>query len=522
MYCKNCGKEINENMKFCPACGAPVEQEPPKPPKKKKSKWWIILIVIVVVIAGAVATMLALKQNKQKKYETSLEQGDKYLEELDYENAEAKYLAAIEIEPKEKEPYMKLADIYMSQEKPEKAVKILEKGIKNTEDKELQERYDLYTYVEKVLIPEIGQCEEGEYTCNYTQTSGYLLESVHDQQGVMTWNSMDYDNDGEEELLVLVMKNQEHMRGDDNNTYNGIYLQMYESESGDVVQKDEYRCMYPVMGFGDTEADSIFLKKVNDKIYICGSSDSLTWSYADGSTITSFIVSYENEKFVKEAAVEEPMQGSDFSGHIEVFDIADAMDRIGMINSAKTVRNTYIPIFGSNDTVDKMLVKITGKNEGFDRNKWMSDYEGGSFGKVVVKLQLSGFAKDEKPAAFNTNEIFDSIMGDNSSVNESANEKNTNNNQGSLTKDEVMKAVGEHYNEQLTNGGAYMIFTDESVETDTGYIIYLRYMMSEEEENELLAAGGTPGAYSYAAEITVDTVTGKVTSDAGDTWNLYE
>ncbi len=43
---------------------------------------------------------------------------------------------------------------------------------------------------------------------------------------------------------------------------------MYECESGDIVEKDEYLCMYPVLGYGDLEADNIFLKKINNKIYI--------------------------------------------------------------------------------------------------------------------------------------------------------------------------------------------------------------------------------------------------------------
>ena len=44
MYCKKCGKELNSSMKFCPACGAAVEQEKIKPVKKKKSLIWIILL----------------------------------------------------------------------------------------------------------------------------------------------------------------------------------------------------------------------------------------------------------------------------------------------------------------------------------------------------------------------------------------------------------------------------------------------------------------------------------------------
>ncbi len=43
----------------------------------------------------------------KKQYQSSLEAGDKYLENLDYEKAEDAYLQAIKISPKEKKNHMK-------------------------------------------------------------------------------------------------------------------------------------------------------------------------------------------------------------------------------------------------------------------------------------------------------------------------------------------------------------------------------------------------------------------------------
>lgn len=54
MFCKNCGKEIDDNAVTCIHCSAPIETKP-----KKKSifkRWWfwvIIAIVSVVVISSA-------------------------------------------------------------------------------------------------------------------------------------------------------------------------------------------------------------------------------------------------------------------------------------------------------------------------------------------------------------------------------------------------------------------------------------------------------------------------------------
>lgn len=63
MFCKNCGREISNDTKFCPGCGTNqnvvIEVNPlyenrfsgdiANPSKKKKKKWWIAIIVIVAV-----------------------------------------------------------------------------------------------------------------------------------------------------------------------------------------------------------------------------------------------------------------------------------------------------------------------------------------------------------------------------------------------------------------------------------------------------------------------------------------
>ena len=86
---------------------------------------------------------------KNNNYQALVDEGNRYIEDLDYEKAEDKYLKAISIEPKKKEPYIKLADLYMAQGKQKKATNILKKAVKNIdadESTELQQRYDLYTY----------------------------------------------------------------------------------------------------------------------------------------------------------------------------------------------------------------------------------------------------------------------------------------------------------------------------------------------------------------------------------------
>lgn len=62
MFCKKCGKEIDEGWSTCPNCGEKIKQESAdnadigKKRKAKKpfyKKWWFILIVVIVIIVAA-------------------------------------------------------------------------------------------------------------------------------------------------------------------------------------------------------------------------------------------------------------------------------------------------------------------------------------------------------------------------------------------------------------------------------------------------------------------------------------
>ena len=80
MYCKNCGKEISDQAKFCNHCGAPAAQPQPRPvqptqqqaaPKKKKKKkkssvgasilTILVALVVYFVVRGATTYLLSPK-----------------------------------------------------------------------------------------------------------------------------------------------------------------------------------------------------------------------------------------------------------------------------------------------------------------------------------------------------------------------------------------------------------------------------------------------------------------------------
>ena len=88
--------------------------------------------MIVLIFAAAILAAIfgSRKKNTQKKFDTHIEKGQKYLEEMDYEKAADNYLAAIDIDPKAEDPYMKLADLYLEIDQPENAAIVLKKGCK--------------------------------------------------------------------------------------------------------------------------------------------------------------------------------------------------------------------------------------------------------------------------------------------------------------------------------------------------------------------------------------------------------
>ncbi len=91
-----------------------------------------LLIGAVAIIAIALVAALALllpKSAEAGKLSAQLDLGDKYLSELNYEQAVVAYQAAIEIDPKNVDAYLGLADAYIAQGEYEKAEEVLEDAL---------------------------------------------------------------------------------------------------------------------------------------------------------------------------------------------------------------------------------------------------------------------------------------------------------------------------------------------------------------------------------------------------------
>lgn len=358
MKCKKCGFDNKDGALYCSQCGSKIESS--KIENIKKNRIFMIAGIVVVVIAIALAIYFIFINQEPKKsnYDLALEDADTYIEDMDYQKAEDAYLQAIDIDPKQVEPYQKLSNLYMSQNDYPKVVEILKKADENTDDETIKIKYSLATYVQDVLIPQIGQVSEGNYKASYVHITNpynaFEIDSIHDLAGILTSRIMDFDNDGQDELLVLTLDN---LVPDFDYTRNQITINIYEESDSNVSLSDSLTLEQFVLGIGDLENTGIFIQEHDDQIYICGTLYNLFYNYSDGYSHETFILQYKENKLAKQLYKYE-------SASIPIAqdnETADAFKNIGLTSDAAIVKETNYEYFNFTDQVSDVLLKITGK-----------------------------------------------------------------------------------------------------------------------------------------------------------------
>ena len=90
----------------------------------------VVGIIILTIITISATTISSLNRNSNLNEQLDL--GDKYLSELDYEQAIIAYESAIKIDPMSVEAYLGLAEVYVAQGDYENAISVLEEGYQYT------------------------------------------------------------------------------------------------------------------------------------------------------------------------------------------------------------------------------------------------------------------------------------------------------------------------------------------------------------------------------------------------------
>ena len=103
----------------------------------------VILIALSLIISGCTSG-----SNKEQKIvlASAFELGEKYLAELNYEQALEQFLAAIESEPANPQGYISAADAYKALDKNDESVKILQRGYDAISSDEIKNLIDSSKY----------------------------------------------------------------------------------------------------------------------------------------------------------------------------------------------------------------------------------------------------------------------------------------------------------------------------------------------------------------------------------------
>lgn len=169
MFCKQCGKELADNVKFCKYCGAaqaagdpadavklensekagnvptPENSERQKTdPRKKKGKGGIIAALVLFLLAAAAGTGAVLYfTGDAYQIKKNIKLAEECVTEGDYEEALDHYAQALKLDRTLVQAYLGTADIYLEQSNYQDAVEILDKGlnrVKGREKESLEEK----------------------------------------------------------------------------------------------------------------------------------------------------------------------------------------------------------------------------------------------------------------------------------------------------------------------------------------------------------------------------------------------
>ena len=147
MICKNCNIEIPENTTTCPKCGTtfPTVEEATVAPRgfsAKKNIVIILLAALLVLGVGTAITAFAVTHSASYRVSHGLTLAERYLNEQNYQQAVIEFLNILEIEPKNVDAYLGLADAYIALGDTDKAIEILQEGLDKTGDARIQAKLD--------------------------------------------------------------------------------------------------------------------------------------------------------------------------------------------------------------------------------------------------------------------------------------------------------------------------------------------------------------------------------------------
>ena len=167
--------------------------------KKKNSKIGVVLaigIILAIIVTTIFIVMTFVSSGKKEQLQEQLDLGEKYISELDYEQAIVAYEMAIDIEPLCVEAYLGLIDAYVGKEDYDKALEYAGIGYEKTQDQRLSEQITAIANSEEyancrlekeaeslgLQVMEVGEEQLAEY---YAYTGGVIITTSNGLYGAM-------------------------------------------------------------------------------------------------------------------------------------------------------------------------------------------------------------------------------------------------------------------------------------------------------------------------------------------------
>lgn len=206
------------------------------------------------------------------------------------------------------------------------------------------------------------------YTAPYIEMSAddykYPLAGyVEELDGPLTYKIKDFDNDREDELLVMSIVDNDKEEEPDRI----LEWQMYEAADDEVqLQARIKTCLGAVGGFDIQNAD-YYIKENSSNTYIAENIAETVCVLADGTNYCLRVLHYDGSDFVEDTA--QDFSGSDFSDLEDIVaETASDLENLGFSNSAAKL--TYELQFQQEDEMEEFFI-VRGANEGIylpDRN----------------------------------------------------------------------------------------------------------------------------------------------------------
>lgn len=211
-----------------------------------------------LLICALAMAITGCSKSPEELLSKQLDIGQKYLDELNYEEAIVAYLKAIELDPKEEIAYLNLSWIYVEQEEYDKAIDLLDDALDN-----LPESKNILQIRER-LVPTVS-CSADERA--YSDRLTVELESV---KGSKIYYTLSSELDTGEEILY-----KKPFELDKTGEYHLSYYAVSEYGTKGEVQEQEIKIQLP-----ESEETSAAIEIYYKYGWF---EDDGTWYYGDGN-----------------------------------------------------------------------------------------------------------------------------------------------------------------------------------------------------------------------------------------------